>query len=471
MSVITRGMRNAFRNSIRTASVITLLGISSALALSLLLANQAVKAKVVDLKKSAATVLTLRPAGQFGGEGGGDPLKTADVTKVQSLANVSSVGAILASGPVRVGTSAGGKFEAPTSDVSLDSSINPGTLGRRRFGAEGGTSTSGGAAAPVPDFKLPVMLTGLLGNLDREGQTYKVTSGTVNFSGTDVAEAVVGKGIAEKNNLKVGSTFVGKATTFKVVGIVDAGSEFGNDAVMIPLATMGRLSSQAGEVSEIFVKADSIDHLDGVKAAVGNALGNSRVDITSAAQNTTDAIASLATIQQISFVGMLGALGAAGVITFLIMVMTVRERRREVGVLKAIGSSNVGVVTLFVSEALVLTFCGAILGVGIAAAASQPITGALVTANTPTASSDNGGGPTTSISGPGGGGRAGGGFVQRFGGGVKSATDLLNNVKTTAGPSLLLEGLAAAIAIAVLGSAIPAFLIAKVRPAEVMRGE
>jgi putative ABC transport system permease protein len=458
MSVITRGVRNAFRNGIRTASVIVLLGIASALALALLLANQAVKAKVTDLKKSAATTLTVRPAGSFGQEGGGDPLTTADITKLQGIAHVTSVGANLAAGQ-RISFSAGQQPQIPTSDVSLESSINAGTLGRRRFSS--GSSDSGGTSVAAPDFKLPVMLTGLIGDFDREGQPLKVTIGTGTFSKDDVAEAIVGKGIAEKNSLKIGSTFTGKGTTFKVVGIIDAGNQFGNDAVMIPLATAQRLSGTSGEVSEVYARVDSIENIDAAKASIESALGASRVDITSAAQNTADALASLASIQRIATIGMIAALAAAAVITFLIMVMIVRERRREIGVLKAIGASNVSVVSLFVTEALALTLCGALLGIGLAAASSNQITGALVSANTPTASASSEQGPR----GP------GAGFVRRIGGATGTAADLVKNVQTNVGADLLLKGLGAGVLIAILGSAIPAWLIAKVRPAEVMRGE
>jgi putative ABC transport system permease protein len=46
-----------------------------------------------------------------------------------------------------------------------------------------------------------------------------------------------------------------------------------------------------------------------------------------------------------------------------------------------------------------------------------------------------------------------------------------NNLHATVGFGLILWGLLVAVAIAVAGSAIPAWLIARVRPAEVMRGE
>jgi putative ABC transport system permease protein len=468
MSTVSRGMRNAFRNPIRTVSVIALLGISSALALALLLANQAVKTKVVELKKSAATTLTVRPAGQFGGEGGGEPLKTEDINKVKALAHVSDTSAFLMlGGKVMINAAPSGpggnasQPQLPESKVQLDSSVNPGTLGARRFGVD---------ADQAPAFKLPVAVTGLSGRYDIEGNPLKLASGSLSFSGKDVYEAILGKGIAEKNNKQVGSTFTAYGQTFKVIGIVDAGdNQFASDAVMAPLATVQRLGEMPDEVSSIFVKVDSIENLDSVKTAVGNSLGNSRVDITSAAQNTTDALAALAAIQQISLTGSLVALGAAAVITFLIMVMIVRERRREIGVLKAIGSSNMSVVSGFVTEALVLSLCGTALGIVLAAFTAQPITGALVNVNAGTTSTslDEGKGDQMFSGGPGGGQ----GFARRLGEQAGSSAELLSDLQTTTGATLLLQGFLAALGIAALGSAVPAFLIAKVRPAEVMRGE
>jgi putative ABC transport system permease protein len=466
MSTVTRGARNAFRNPIRTASIIALLGISTALALALFLANQAMKTKVTELKASAATTLTINAAGSFGGEGGGEPLKAEDITKVKNLANVSEVGAVMTAGGgmfrVSPGSGPGGTAQAtvPKSEVALDSSIDPGTLGTRRFRAGSGTGEN---AAKLAAIKLPVSLSGLEGILDRTGQALKITSGTAIFSTTDVAEALVGQALATKNNLKIGSTFTAYSTTFKVVGIFDAGSQFANDGLYVPLVTAQRLTGQPDEVSQIFARADSIENMDAVKTAIGNALGNSRVDITSAAQSTAEALAALQGIQQIAFTGMIVTLGAAAVITFLVMVMTVRERRREIGVLKAIGASNFKIVSQFVSEALVLTMCGALVGVALAALTSNQITGALISSSSSNTSS------STSEEGP--RGPRGGGFAARMGDQAKSAEDLVKNIKTNVGLPLLLEGLGAGILIAVVGSAIPAWFIAKVRPAEVMRGE
>ena len=69
MSVLARSIGNAFRNKVRTAAVVALLAVAIGLALSMLVANQAVAGKVEELNASVGTVLTVNPAGGQGFEG------------------------------------------------------------------------------------------------------------------------------------------------------------------------------------------------------------------------------------------------------------------------------------------------------------------------------------------------------------------------------------------------------------------
>ena len=66
------------------------------------------------------------------------------------------------------------------------------------------------------------------------------------------------------------------------------------------------------------------------------------------------------------------------------MVMLVRERRREIGVLKAIGARNRTIGLQFVLEALVLVALGSAVGAAIASFASGGIASALISSNTST---------------------------------------------------------------------------------------
>ena len=142
------------------------------------------------------------------------------------------------------------------------------------------------------------------------------------------------------------------------------------------------------------------------------------------------------------------------------MVMIVRERRREIGVLKAIGASNILVVTQFAVESLALTLISAIVGTILGTFLSNPVLNVLIS-NSETSLQNS----ARSSGGP-------GGAFTRFAGGIgQSAGAALRNLHSVVDWKIILYGLAAAIVIAILGSAIPAFIISKIRPAEVLRSE
>ncbi|EDK72524.1 protein of unknown function DUF214, partial [candidate division TM7 genomosp. GTL1] len=222
---------------------------------------------------------------------------------------------------------------------------------------------------------------------------------------------------------------------------------------------------QAGEIAAMTATVDSIDNLESTVASIKDGLGADKVDVTSAEQNIQTAIASLESVKSVSMVGFVAALIAAGVIIFLIMTVIVRERRREIGVLKAIGAGNTSIVAQFMAEAMVLVALGAAVGVGGALVGSNGIANALV--NSKPSSSEEGGGAPAKLG-------AGGPGAMRFGPGPGSIEDtqkLVGDVTTTIGIGVLLYGLLMAFGIALIGSALPAWFIAKIRPAEVMRGE
>jgi putative ABC transport system permease protein len=162
------------------------------------------------------------------------------------------------------------------------------------------------------------------------------------------------------------------------------------------------------------------------------------------------------------------------VIIFLTMLMIVRERRREIGVLKAIGASNLTVMRQFMAEAVTFTLVAAGIGLAVGVVGGNPVTKLLVNNSTSTAAS-----ATNPGQGGQGGGRFGGANVPRLGGGGggpfgagRLATQRglnLTNIRVAVGWNVLLYGLAAAVIIALAGSAIPSLLMARVRPAEVLR--
>ncbi|WP_284977624.1 FtsX-like permease family protein [Arthrobacter sp. fls2-241-R2A-200] len=476
MSVLARSVGNAFRNKIRTAAVVAVLAVAIGLALAMLVANQAVGAKVQELNASVGTTLTVNPAGGQGFEGGGEPLTTAEAKTAAAVTNVTSVvgtkalrlrtattgsttDTTQAAGPG--GAAPGGQQTNVT--TNLTAAIDAGTLGNRNNGSTG-TGTGTGTTGTQPARSLPITATGIGAEVDSAGKALAITSGTGLGDYTAAsAKALVGTTLAEKNNLKVGSTFTIEDKTFTVTGIFDAGTTFGNNAVYVTLPEAQALAATPDELSSMIVTVNSMDNVDSTKTAVQNALGASKADVTQGQRNLATAVSSLGSVRNISMVAFIAALATAGIIILLIMVMLVRERRREIGVLKAIGARNRTIGLQFVLEALVLVALGSVVGAAIASFASGGIASALISSNTTTTTA----GPTQRGGGFGGGGFGGGGQGGPFGG----ASQLLTSVTATASPGVIAIGIAAVFAAAIIGALIPALLTARVRPIEVLRGE
>ena len=476
MNTITRGFRNAFRNNIRTFSIITILGLSIGLALAMLVARGAVKEKITSVKSSIGNTVTVSPAGARGFQGGGEPLTSDQLAKVAAIPNVSSTVQMLSD-------------RLTTENTNLVSAIDAGTLGNRAGNNSGvgftpPADTQGDAGSTstrrfTRTFTPPLILTGT-NSTDASvfgGSTVSFTSGKAFDPTADKNEAVVGKALAEKNNLSVGSTFTAYTQTVTVVGIYDAGNTFANAGLVMSLPSVQHLSGQANDITNAVITVNSIDNVDSVVSSIKSTLGD-KADVVSSQDTAKEAVAPLESVRTVSTYSLIGAIVAGSIIILLTMVMIVRERRREIGVYKAIGASNFKIMSQFISEAVTLTLLAMVAGVIIGSVSASPITKVLV--NNSTSSQTTGqtaaGGQTTRAGGTGqtttrslgNGVRTGGPGLRTLGGNTLANA---RNIQATVGWSILAYGFAAAMLIAVIGSAIPAFLISKIRPAEVMRAE
>ncbi|MGH7192940.1 MAG: ABC transporter permease, partial [Candidatus Saccharimonadales bacterium] len=348
--------------------------------------------------------------------------------------------------------------------------ISPVTLNRDNGGASGGSGgehffVSGGSSLPA-NFSPPIQFLGTTdpSHLDNGG-TITIKSGATIDGSKDTNEALVSTAMASKNNLKVGSTFTAYDKTLTIAGIFDSGSQGGNDSVILSLPAEQRLSGQNGVVTNAVATVDSVDNLSSATNAIKGALGSS-ADITNSQTQVDQEVKPLNSVKTVSFFSLIGAVVAGAIIILLVMVMVVRERKREIGVIKAIGGSNLRIMGEFMIEALTLTVAGAAIGLLIGVVGGQPVTNALVnnsTSSNNTAQGQGPGGRTVSIAG------GGAGPVRNFrnSGAVKG----LSNINAEIGWGILLDGFGAAILIAIIGSALASCMISKVRPSETLRSE
>ncbi len=457
MNVFTRGIRNAFRNSIRTFSIVVILGMSVGLALIMLVARQAVEDKIQSVKASIGNTVSISPAGVQGFQGGGEPLTVDALSKVRGVEHVTQLSESL-------------NDRLTTDNTNLVSAIEPGSFGNRQAGnsgvgfqgSPGGSGRENNDSGIKRTFTLPVTVTGA-DNVSSAsvygGDKVTFISGNALDPTKDEDIAVVGKALADKNNLKVGSAFTAYSKIVKVVGIYDTGNQFSNAGLIMPLKALQRLSDQTGSITSATATVDSIDNIDSAVSSIKSSLGD-KADVTNNQENAKQTVEPLENVKSISLFSLIGALVAGSIIILLTMMMIVRERRREIGVMKAIGSSNAKTMLQFVSEAVTLTTLGLVVGLIIGIAGSTPVTNALVSNSA-----------NSSQQGSFGSG-AGGLSANRGGRGLRlGRVNNIRNVQANVGWETLGYGAGSALLIAIVGSALPAFFISKVRPAEVMRAD
>lgn len=440
MGVISRGYRNAFRNGVRSVSVILILSIAIGLSLVMLISLNTVTSKISSVKSSIGNTLSVSPAGIRGFEGGGELLTDENIDKISKVDGVSKVIKTL--------------NDHLSRGTSLASAVEAGSFGQRQQRAGSSTMSS-----ENHNFQMPLMITAtndLSVTTNLNVSKFDVTSGEKFDGNSEENIAMLGKSLAEKNNLSVGQTFKAYDKDIKLVGIFDAGNNFANNLVVMPIKSLQSLSDQSGQVNSVLVQVDSVDKLDSVSSKIKEIMSD-KADIVSSQDSAKEAVAPLENIKTISTYSLVGSLIAGAIILFLTMVMIVRERRREIGVLKAIGSSNYLVTAQFAIESLVLTLTSSAIGIIAGVLLSNPILKVLVNNNVSSGPRNPGEGHM---------------MMMRVGAGVISgAQNGLRNISANVGFDVILYGLLAALMIAILGSVIPSFIIAKISPAEVMRAE
>ena len=181
-------------------------------------------------------------------------------------------------------------------------------------------------------------------------------------------EAILGEIYADDNDYKVGDEIKIDGEEFKVVGIYETGDSNMAGGVFTSISKVGELMDDEDSISNIYVKVkkgvDAQEVADRIDAKYGDDITtvtsvmemSQMADMLNMLQASTWAISLLAII-----------VGGLGIINT--MLMSVFERTREIGVLKAVGWSNKRILGMIVGESLVITIVSAIIGslIGFAA--------------------------------------------------------------------------------------------------------
>ncbi len=192
--------------------------------------------------------------------------------------------------------------------------------------------------------------------------------------------AVIGKRVAEKlfqENAPIGMTLKIRGEEYVVRGvfeefapnILNANNDF-NKAVFIPYPTAKQLAGGNLQIVEVLARPRDPSQVDHVLGSINQSLSNLRggdSDFTILKQDenlsVTSNILNLLTglIAGVAAISLL--VGGIGIMN--IMLVSVSERTKEIGIRKAIGATNRQILAQFLTEATVLSVCGAIIGIAL----------------------------------------------------------------------------------------------------------
>jgi len=198
---------------------------------------------------------------------------------------------------------------------------------------------------------------------------------------TAAKTAVIGSTVANTlfpNTSAVGQSVTIDGTPFTIVGILATQSSTGftdpNEVIVAPITRVQRSFTGFGAVSTLTVEATDSETVDAASAEVEVMLNQLLGQTDDDESYTITDQSSLLETQEASADSFTVLLGAVAAISLLVggigvtnvMLVTVTERTREIGIRKALGATRRAILGQFLTEAATLTLLGGLLGVVVA---------------------------------------------------------------------------------------------------------
>jgi putative ABC transport system permease protein len=273
----------------------------------------------------------------------------------------------------------------------------------------------------------------------------------------DNRSILLGSGLENYLNVAVGQSINLGDYSFLVVGIFDAGNQFANRYAYVSLDDAQVISDQPGKVSQIQVFANSVENVNNIVNEIESAYGDSvsvttqsdlSQRVTQASQETENAVNSqLAQMNSMAGQEILIAIVAGGLIVFLTMIYTVRDRTKEIGILKALGFTNWNIVSQFMLKGAIIGIVGGLFGCLIGSFGASFLANTLL--------------PHVSLST---------GFTTGFGRSPSQVT-AISTTQVMPDASLILFGLGIAVLLGIVGSLYPSWWASRKRPVEALKYE
>jgi putative ABC transport system permease protein len=224
---------------------------------------------------------------------------------------------------------------------------------------------------------VPLRGIDLAHDVELEGPTVNIIEGRSLAPGNN--EVILGNLLAAYGHAgggayaDVGGTFAllsaeNEPVTLTVVGIFETGSSIYD---LYPYTDIDTVRGLAGisdnEINFIQIEADSTENVEAVEEAVAAMFEDEKVPVRT--MIATDLLQSfnemLSTFSSFLWIVSLVAAIAGGISIFIVMLISVIERTKEFGILKASGWSNRNIISSVIVQSLTIALLGAAVGLGL----------------------------------------------------------------------------------------------------------
>jgi len=175
-------------------------------------------------------------------------------------------------------------------------------------------------------------------------------------------QILIGKLAAESFDKDVGEAFRLEGSTYRVVGIYETGTSFEDGGAVMSLSDAQRLFDQRYQVSYFNLRVNDKTRIDAIRNEIEDRWP--KLAATRSGEQT----------RQTEMLGMYRSFGFyMGIFAVLVgglgmmnsTLMSVFERTREIGVLRAIGWRRRRVIVMILGESLIVALLGGVVGVGV----------------------------------------------------------------------------------------------------------
>lgn len=325
MSAIARGLTNPFRSKARAVVVVALLSLVTGFLALMVQATLASREQIAGMEGRIRTLIELREAGAFGtgGFGGDKPIGEEHF----STATLDAVARI-----------AHARHLARVDEYVYQPEVDP----ARKNAYAMVIGLHPGAALRA------------IGEVDYENARI-VAGRNLTAADADANVAIVGRLYAEQR-LGGEQRIVLGGRPFDVVGTYTTANDFGDNHVFIPINAFRVAFKPGQKLSKIFVTVDKVANVERV---AGDLKQIAEADVVTAPEAVSTARTTLGALALSSAYAAVLLFTIGAVVMVFVMVLSTRERIREIGTLKAIGASNREVVLQFLAEAFGMSALGA----------------------------------------------------------------------------------------------------------------